>query len=64
MHVGMMHVHIYDAANFVTDEPTNEQGDSRSWIEFDLRKFSNGPFSETKKGFGVIPTRHYFIPMP
>ena len=25
-------------------------------IELDLRKFSNGPFSETKKGFGVIPT--------
>ena len=25
-------------------------------IELDLRKFSNGPFSETEKGFGVIPT--------
>ena len=25
-------------------------------IELDLRKFSNCPFSETEKGFGVIPT--------
>jgi len=25
-------------------------------IELDLRKFSNGPFSETEKGFWVIPT--------
>ena len=25
-------------------------------ILLDLRKFSNGPFSETKKGFGVGPT--------
>ena len=25
-------------------------------IELDIRKFSNGPFSETKKGFGVGPT--------
>ena len=25
-------------------------------IELDLRKFSNGPFSETEKGFGVNPT--------
>ena len=24
---------FYDAANFVTDERTDEQGDSRSWIE-------------------------------
>ena len=24
-------------------------------IELDLRKFSNGPFSETEKGFWVIP---------
>ena len=25
-------------------------------IELDLRKFSNGPFSETKQGIGVGPT--------
>ena len=25
-------------------------------IELDLRKFSNGPFSETEKGFGEDPT--------
>ena len=32
----LMHACIYDAANFVTDERTNEQtngqGDSRSWM--------------------------------
>ena len=26
-------------------------------IELNLRKFSNGPFSETEKGFGVGPTQ-------
>ena len=35
MHVSMIldpDACFYDAANFVTDERTNGQGDSRSWI--------------------------------
>ena len=39
----LMHACIYDAANFVTNEPTNEQGDSRSRIYIRQYFFHCGP---------------------
>ena len=43
------------AGKVYSNFPTSEN-DSYIKIEVDLRIFSNGPFSETEKGFGVGPT--------